>query len=42
MMDCLNNTMDRCDENMPFTEEDLNEAICVAKFPDDDRLVGLF
>ncbi|XP_076111418.1 uncharacterized protein LOC143079744 isoform X2 [Mytilus galloprovincialis] len=37
MMDCLNNTMDRCDENMPFTEEDLNEAICAAKFPDDDR-----
>ncbi|VDI72626.1 aarF domain-containing kinase, partial [Mytilus galloprovincialis] len=37
MMDCLNNTMDRCDENMTFTEEDLNEAICAAKFPDDDR-----
>ncbi|XP_052060884.1 uncharacterized protein LOC127701133 isoform X2 [Mytilus californianus] len=37
MMDCLNNTMDRSDENMPFTEEDLNEAICAAKFPDDDR-----
>ncbi|CAC5374487.1 TDRD12 [Mytilus coruscus] len=37
MMDCLNNTMDRSDENIPFTEEDLNEAICAAKFPDDDR-----
>ena len=35
MMDNLNATMDR-EENIPFTE-DLDDAICAARFPDDNR-----
>jgi hypothetical protein len=41
MMDNLNATMDRADDNIPLTEEEIKDCICTAKFPDDDRYILL-
>lgn len=38
-MDNLNATMDRADDNIPLTDDELTDCICTAKFPDDDRYI---